>query len=107
MPCYDPSADDEERARVARERAFFRSALCAVLSLDESVIERIDEQETGVAKEDLRAWWERHKASDAARREREREAREAEAARLARVRELIGPLSAGDRELLRQHFRER
>lgn len=40
MPCYDPSADDEERARVARERAFFRSALCAVLSLDESAIER-------------------------------------------------------------------
>lgn len=84
MPCFDggPTRPEPETP--------YEAILCGVFTflenqpLDgtlEAVLENLDYKEMGVTEEEVRVWWEVHKAQDARRRERERKEREREEAR--------------------------
>lgn len=89
MPCYQTGSREgdleESLGEVSKERNKLDAMLCAVFDVLEKegtlekVIAAVDIQECGVARVAFTKWWRRHKASDAARKEREKaEADEAE-----------------------------
>lgn len=76
MPCYDSQA-----AQAGEERRKAVAALCAILTAlerrgdFEAALFSANWLEAGVSEKWLRDWWQRHKAEDAARLDRERKAR--------------------------------
>lgn len=90
MPCISgPSYPETDQTSV-----FLDAACCALWNTlqlmqlsDEDIISRIDFAEAGISEADLRAWRQRHRARDEARRQAE--ALRIEQARLAREREAI------------------
>lgn len=84
MPCLSSQGmgsgeDYEARRKVEKLEAM----LCALIRMTglEAALEGADWQNAGVGGQELRAWWQEHQQKDAARKERERLAAEAEARR--------------------------
>lgn len=92
MPCYNGSEDRlnsnegwrDQQARETRERQFFESALCAVMTALENnfrnagvdigangFLTTIDWQEAGITRIAFEKWWKAHREKDRARREAE------------------------------------
>lgn len=78
MPCYyDPDPTLAERQAIADEHAMVEAMLCGVLTVLEDqgkyddVVNAINFTEMGIGKRKLSKWWEKHKAADKRRREKE------------------------------------
>jgi hypothetical protein len=80
MPCLDQYADQNEphiSYKDLNEARLARVTLCALLSVLEkegtifSYLKRLDYEEAGFTRKMVMRWWNKHKAADIIRRERE------------------------------------
>lgn len=73
MPCYDPRDSSEYvREEESKKREKIEAMLCAVMSCIERynagyIFTNHDWNESGITKEELYAWWDRHVEKDLAR----------------------------------------
>lgn len=65
MPCYDPQ-DDPIAERRYKELFLLRASLCGILSVleNDDIFDKIDYEKAGISKDELLAWWEKHKSDD-------------------------------------------
>jgi hypothetical protein len=101
MPCFDyggsnRSWDAGEIEALTRKINRLEAMLCAVISVSPDIIDRIDENESGIKKAMLKVWWKDHQAEDERRRKREREAAERERIR----KSALNKLTPAERKLL-------
>lgn len=105
MPCYTMTAADEDRIAEERERLLVRSQaiLCGIFTALEKhetvfkkILNEVNWDEVGVTRKDALAWFKKHKARDAARKEAEA----LEAKRARAKKRALEKLSPRERKLL-------
>lgn len=91
MPCTDGGPSPSEEARFERQRAdWFKATLCGIFThleaqpiegLLNDLLDNLDYEEMGVTREEVQAWWHKHKLADKRRRAEEARKKRAEEAR--------------------------
>ena len=77
MPCYDHRDYDTNHAYdyTARRLAFFEAIACMLMKhVSDGQLTKQDFKNAGVTREAVDAWWKKHRAADAERITREKEA---------------------------------
>lgn len=101
MPCYDHRDDNHtsnyREELLSKERKFLEAIACMLMKhVSDGQLTKQDFKNAGVTREAVDAWWNKHRAADA-----ERIAREKEAARIEKIRiSAINKLTKDEREAL-------
>ena len=94
MPCYGgPVSDYEESvqyvANLKKNIERLEAALCGIMTIDPTIVDKVDWKEVGITKRQHMNWWKEHQEKDAKRKEKEEQARlEAERKREREIKEL-------------------